>query len=223
MNKPANKPSSGKAAVQNVSATDTTPTVVTKGKTKERQLAEFGLSPAIANSFTAQKFAHGTFGEICIPDAVAVIREKVKRVQSGDLSDIEATLTAQAVTLDAIFNEMARRAAVNMGRQLPAMETYLKHALKAQAQCRSTLETLAEIKNPRSVSFVKQANIAHGHQQVNNGEPAGESIAHGESSNQSNELLELSNGERVDSRTARSTGGGNQELEAVGTIYRPSH
>lgn len=199
MSKRPNKQSSGQVVVQNASSADTTRAVVPKAKTKERQRAELGLSPAIANSFTTQKFAHGTFGEILVPDAVAVMREKVKRVQSGDLSDIEATLTAQAVTLDAIFNEMARRAAASMGQQLPAMETYLRHALKAQAQCRSTLETLAEIKNPRSVSFVKQANIAHGHQQVNNGKLADESISCGDSSNRSNELLELSNGERMDS------------------------
>jgi len=29
-------------------------------------------------------------------------------------------------------------------------------ALKAQAQCRATLQTLAEIKNPHPVAFVKQ-------------------------------------------------------------------
>ena len=51
---------------------------------------------------------------------------------------------------------------------LPAAETYLRLALKAQAQCRATVEALAEIKNPRPVAFVKQANIAQGPQQVNN-------------------------------------------------------
>lgn len=49
-----------------------------------------------------------------------------------------------------------------MGEYLNATDTYLRLALKAQAQCRATLQTLAEIKNPRPVAFVKQANIAHG-------------------------------------------------------------
>ena len=79
----------------------------------------------------------------------------------------ETTLTAQAATLDAIFNEMARRAALNMGEYLDATERYMRLALKAQGQCRATLETLAAIKNP-PVIFAKQANIAHGPQQVNN-------------------------------------------------------
>jgi hypothetical protein len=77
-------------------------------------------------------------------------------------------LMAQAAALNAIFTELARRAAVNMGEYLQATETYLRLALKSQAQCRATLQTLAEIKNPHPVAFVKQANIANGPQQVNN-------------------------------------------------------
>ena len=61
---------------------------------------------------------------------------------------MEETLTAQAVALDAIFNEMARRAALNMGEYINAAETYLRLGLKAQAQCRATLQTLFEMKDP---------------------------------------------------------------------------
>jgi len=42
--------------------------------------------------------------------------------------------------------------------------------LKAQSQCRATLEALAAIKNPPIV-YARQANIAAGPQQVNNGVP----------------------------------------------------
>jgi hypothetical protein len=38
-----------------------------------------------------------------------------------------------------------------------------------ESQCRTTLETLATIKNPPDVAFVKQANYAAGPQRVNNG------------------------------------------------------
>lgn len=48
------------------------------------------------------------------------------------------------------------------------MESYLRMAMKAQNQCRMTLETLTTVKNP-SVVYARQANIAHGPQQVNNG------------------------------------------------------
>ena len=84
------------------------------------------------------------------------------------MRDHEAMLSAQAVALNAIFGEFARRAAVNMGEHIGAMETYARLAMKAQSQCRSTIETLAEMKNP-PVVFARQANISNGPQQVNNG------------------------------------------------------
>ena len=78
-------------------------------------------------------------------------------------------LLAQAHTLDAIFSFCARSAAPNFGEYMHAGEMYLRLGMKAQSQCRATLETLAAIKNPTPPMFVKQANIAGGHQQVNNG------------------------------------------------------
>jgi hypothetical protein len=41
-------------------------------------------------------------------------------------------------------------------------------ALRAQSQCRATLETLAAIKNPPIV-YARQANVTTGPQQINNG------------------------------------------------------
>jgi hypothetical protein len=47
------------------------------------------------------------------------------------------------------------------------IENYMRMAMRAQNQCRMTLETLATIKNP-PVVFAKQANINNGGQkQVN--------------------------------------------------------
>jgi hypothetical protein len=48
-----------------------------------------------------------------------------------------------------------------MGEYVDAADTYMRLALRAQSQCRATLETLAAIKNP-PVAFANQANIAHG-------------------------------------------------------------
>ena len=78
-------------------------------------------------------------------------------------------LTTQAHTLDTVFNELARRACANLGEYVNAAERYMRLAFKAQSQCRATIETLAEIKHPKPVAFVQQANIANGPQQVNNG------------------------------------------------------
>jgi len=84
----------------------------------------------------------------------------------GNLAREEAMLVAQAHTLDAIFNTLARRASGQ--EHLKNWETFMRLALKAQSQCRTTIETLAAIKNPQPVAFVRQANIAAGPQQVNN-------------------------------------------------------
>ena len=79
---------------------------------------------------------------------------------------------------------------------------YMRLALKAQGQCRATLETLANIKNPRPVAFVQQANIAHGPQQVNNGmaPSQGEPAQATKNAFEPNELLEQQHGERLDTR-----------------------
>ena len=47
-------------------------------------------------------------------------------------------------------------------------QTHFNFALKAQNQFRATLQALIQLKQPNQTAFIKQANIAHGHQQVNN-------------------------------------------------------
>ena len=90
-------------------------------------------------------------------------------VEGGDLKPVEGLLLAQGITLNAIFADMADRAAMNIGHHPEAVERYMRLALKAQAQSRATLEALAEVKNPMRFAYVRQANIANGPQQVNNG------------------------------------------------------
>jgi len=101
-----------------------------------------------------------------LSELIKGLHEQVKKVQGGDLRPVEAMLFGQAVALETIFTSLARRATSQ--EYLKQFHAYLGLALKAQAQCRATLEALAEIKNPRPVAFVKQANISGGHQQVNN-------------------------------------------------------
>jgi hypothetical protein len=88
-----------------------------------------------------------------------------------------------------------------MGEYIEASEKYMRLALKAQAQCRATIETLAAIKNPPLV-IAKQANISAGHQQVNNGNPPRAEV----SSKQPNELLEHSHEPRLDPGATGTTG-----------------
>lgn len=194
-----------------------------KNKTRARLLAEVGFSACGANANTARTFAKDFAGEIHITDAVEVLRMKAAKVQQGDMSEVEATLTAQAVALDAIFNGLAQRAASNMGQYMNAAETYLRLALKAQAQCRATLETLAEVKNPKPPTFVRQQNVAY-QQQVNNGDltkqPHDAPARTEKPVYQSNELLEAQHGERLDSGTARTAGSLDPAMATVETVHR---
>jgi len=129
-------------------------------------------------------------------------------------------LTAQATSLDAIFNEMARRCALNMGEYIGAADTYMRLALKAQSQCRTTIEALAEIKNPRPVAFVKQANISHGHQQINNGVKPAEAHAHGSFPIQSNELSGAGYELLPDTRASQAQSRIDPSVEAMGEVHR---
>ena len=127
---------------------------------------ELVLSPTIQSAIGIQ--AWGKFaGEVDLAELLKDLRERVEKVQGGDMRPVEAMLYGQAVTLETIFTSLARRATSQ--EYLKQFQAYLGLALKAQAQCRATLEALAEIKNPRPATFVKQANISGGHQQVNNG------------------------------------------------------
>ncbi|AEG68272.1 conserved hypothetical protein [Ralstonia solanacearum Po82] len=187
-------------------------------KDAEERGAVIASSPLIRGAVTGRKYAEPMFGAgLDLTAYAAQLREQADKVKAGDLSAVETMLVAQANTLDMIFNQLARKAA--HCEYLNQMEANLRHALRAQAQCRATLETLAEIKNPRPVAFVKQANIANGPQQVNNGIQPPPRVRE-ENHKQSNELLEPSNGEWLDTGAPGQAGRGNPALETVGAVNR---
>ena len=190
-----------------------------KEKSEGRNFAEAGLSTAVLNSVTASNFTKSFVGEIGLTEAVAVMKEKVSKVKAGDLTGLEATLTAQATSLDTMFNSLAIRA--NHSDTMSKLEIYMRLALKAQAQCARTIEVLATMKNP-PVIFAKQANISNGNQQVNNGSLPNSSPAHaGKNINQSNELLEVNHGsEKMDFRAETTTSRKDKAVAAVDTIDR---
>jgi len=148
------------------------------GETKAEALGHYALTPDLQAAFTLRLYGIPGSEDVDLGGLTKALQAQAKAASQGDFTRIEALLSAQAHTLDAVFNNLARIA--TQRETVPSMATYLKLALKAQSQCRTTLEALAEIKNPASVSFVKQANIAHGHQQVNNG-PQGSDASDGNS------------------------------------------
>lgn len=184
-------------------------------KDKAAEFAHTVIAPTVRGAVTIESFSKA-YGDTDLQSLIDELGTQCKRVRDGDLARAENLLTTQAHTLDAIFNELARRAALNMGEYINATDRYLRLALKAQSQCRATLETLATIKNP-PVIYAKQANIANGPQQVNNGQsaPACEKTVI-----EQNELLEHQHGKRLDTGTTGAAIGADKELETVGAINR---
>ena len=119
-----------------------------KSKITELPYAETSLSSPILNSVTAQTYSKSMMGEIGITEAVNVMGIKVSNINDGNLNSMEATLTAQTVSLDIISNELARRLALNMGTNMQVTESYMRLALKVQSQSARTVEVWAAMKNP---------------------------------------------------------------------------
>lgn len=187
-------------------------------ETAEALRARIATDPVVRGVLTGNQYAQPVFGgDVDMIAYKAQLHQQAKKVMAGDMSGVETMLVVQANTLDMLFNQLASRAASS--EYLNHMDVYLRQALKAQAQCRATLEALAEIKNPRPVAFVKQANIAHGPQQVNNG-ASPSAHAHEKDLSQSNQLLEVSHEQRLDTGTAGTAGRGDQAMEAVGAVNR---
>jgi hypothetical protein len=82
-----------------------------------------------------------------------------------------------------------------------------------------TLETLSAIKNP-PVVYAKQANIAHGPQQVNNDTSA---TRGSKNPNSPNKLLEQSNEIPMDAAAPDAAGDCNSPMEAAGALDRPAN
>ncbi len=152
------------------------------------------------------------------------LREQVAEVQAGNMKRPEAMLVAQAHTLDALFSNLSRRSHANSNAgYTDSAERYLRLALRAQAQAVRTIEALGELKNPRAVAFVRQANISHGPQQVNNGMPAGQPSAHGNDSIQSNELSGAGHGLLPDTRASQVESRVDTPVEALAEINRAAN
>ena len=111
-------------------------------------------------------FSNGSFGNQDITALFEVHSwTKGKAAKSGDLGHHKAMLAAQADTLNCILTEMARRAALNMGEYIGATESYMRLGLKAQTQCRATIEALDRLTSGR-VQTVKHVHVNEGGQAI---------------------------------------------------------
>lgn len=180
-----------------------------------KRLAEVYLLP----NFNAARLAlaYNPDRSLNLVDVSLEMKEYSKAVNSGDLSQAEAMLINQAQSLQAIFTNFAERAQNQTG--VVQIQTMLGLALKAQSQCRATLQTLVDVKYPRQATFIKQANIAN-QQQVNNGTLPPVEPSREEKRISANELLEDQHGERMDTGKTGAASGADPQMETVGAIHR---
>ena len=200
---------------------------------EKKQLEQLDISARVQNTKLSIAMLTPDLANIT-SERVEAVRDEyleiTKRVQSGDMADMEAVLVGQALSLQAMFTKYGGLINANMSN-MKAMQAVFNMAMKAQAQSRATVQALVELKYPKSVVITKQANISHGHQQVNNGVDGGDfqsstrTHAHAQANTiEQNELLRsIDNeptGERLDTRTQGTHGATDKELATVATQHR---
>jgi hypothetical protein len=153
------------------------------------------------------------------PGMLAALRAQGAAINAGDMNQVEAMLVNQATALQSLFARLIERGVAQ--DSLPQYEAHMRLALKAQAQSRATLETLANVRNG-PVIYARQANVAAGApMQVNNGLPASAGARQIEMS--PNQLLEPPPDDLMDTRTQSGAGAGDPPLEAVGAKHGTEH
>ncbi len=175
------------------------------GETEEQAIARTMISPALQSAATINEYVNSPV-DLDLQAIIACLDKQVGQVKSGNFDSIEQMMLVQAYTLDVIANNLFRRS--KNQEYLNQLEVHLKLGLRAQSQCRANLETLANMKSPKT--RLNQTNIAH-NQQVNN--RLGDE-------NAPNELLEKTDGERLDGETPQEAVRVNPELATVGEQHR---
>lgn len=109
-----------------------------------KEIAAQAVDPCVTSSMVVSAFwQEARASEIDPKAGYDAIREEADAVRDGVMASAQATLVGQALALNAIFAELARRGAAALNRPGNAAEKYLRLAMKAQSQCRATLDVLS--------------------------------------------------------------------------------
>jgi len=197
-------------------------------ETEAQTMARAALRPSVNAASVIQAYQGNLMGnDVDLQAMVESLQATVKDVQGGELGRLEAMLVSQATALQTMFTSLARRASHQ--EQLKHYGVFMGLALKAQAQSRATISALVDLKYPRQATFIKQANVAHGPQQVNNGagpdggfRTSARAHTHAEETKPEHpELLEHHHDERLDTGTTSATSRIDPNMETVGEVHRP--
>lgn len=127
---------------------------------RNRKLAKLSLNPAVDAAIMA---SHAS--KAFEPDINELIMELIKetnKAAKGDMLSLEKMLAGQAYSMHYAFKYAMNKAIT--ADYLGQFQAYSKTAMKAQNQCRQAILALAEIKNPKRTTFIKNQAT---NQQVN--------------------------------------------------------
>lgn len=195
-----------------------------------REVAAQAVDPCVTSAGVVAAFWEDAGGGAIDPQAgYEAIREQVAAVRSGVLSGAEATLVGQAIALNAIFAEMARRGQAALGRPGIAAERYLRLAMRAQAQCRLTLQALSDMagrpaKDAEVTTPIRtiQRIIVRPRDRDEERAPAGRGLT-GQSSGADEDGDWVEYGQGLDPGAARRLFGGDEGAEGVGAFDRAAY
>lgn len=122
---------------------------------KQQYVSDPTISAATTIGWLQDKKAGGLAEGI---EYIEGMRDAIARIKSGDMSDIESMLYSQAVTLQVAFQNYLTIAALNSSKP-ELFERYASVAARLQDQCRKTLQTLNEVKNPKRTAFIKKLQL----------------------------------------------------------------
>ncbi|STX44502.1 Uncharacterised protein [Legionella donaldsonii] len=186
-------------------------------KLKQQKInSSIAQTNCLASAAMAIDHLHGRGRLLDVSTVLDQLEASANKVSDGNLKEVEQMLMTHAKTLDYIFYDALKQLAdLNM---INHIEVFSNIAFRAQSQCRKTLATLAELKHPRRVTFVKQQNNAI-NQQVNNGVES-ESGNFKKNKKFANELISEVAHEKVDIGGAISASAIDSSSEAVGVFNR---
>lgn len=178
---------------------------------KGKAYAEFLTSPELSAYRVIGSMQPDYLGkEIDVPTLLKTLTQQIRAVNFGDRDRSEAMLISQATALQSVFVRLSELALKQ--DRISSIESFMRLALKAQSQCRSTLEALSGIKHP-AVVYANQANLTTGLQQVNNYSSKEFEILQNQLSGVDNEL-------RSEPRAQGHAREDDTAMEAVGEINR---
>ncbi len=138
---------------------------------KKKVVAKAYYSPEYMGAAVLDAFKKSYTGasddDVGFSEFAGIMKDATRELnKTNSMEYVERLLLSQSIALNGMFVSLARKAAVQDG--LKQYETHMRLALKAQSQCRATLETLSTVKNPPV--YANTANIAT-NQQINNCAP----------------------------------------------------